>query len=160
MRKAISTQDLVVLYTEKHLTLREIAVIVGITHAGVWKRLRAAGIHVKQGEWVSVQCSYCGVPFSCRRGRWKKQKDFYCQDEHYWASRQNENFVEWRQGGRLARAIVAQHFKLERDHIVHHKDADQRNNDRANLMVFMNQSDHLKHHRGQVIHALWDGAID
>ena len=52
---------------------------------------------------------------------------------------------------------MGQYFHLEPQHIVHHKDSNQRNNDLANLLVFASASDHLKHHHGSKVSPLWDG---
>jgi len=54
--------------------------------------------------------------------------------------------------------MLAQHFALAPDHVVHHKDDNNRHNDLANLAVFADQADHMRHHRGVAVDTLWDGA--
>lgn len=157
MRRTVSTLDLVVLYTEKHLTMREIGRVVGMSGPGVMKRLHKAGITGQDGERVIRSCGYCGVEVNRPRSTGLRKNQVYCCAEHYYAARENPQFREWRQGSRLARALVAQHYPLSPIEIVHHKDGDQRHNDLANLAVYANQADHIAVHHGRMIDPIWDG---
>ena len=48
---------------------------------------------------------------------------------------------------------------LHTGEVVHHKDGNDRNNDRSNLAVYASQSDHLKAHHGKTpVTPVWDGA--
>ncbi len=115
--------------------MRQIAAMVGISHAAVHHRLKAAGITREQGTWIASTCSYCGVAFKRRRSQARHTKGSFCCAEHYYASRESD-YVPWRHGQRLARAIVSQHFDLQPLHVVHHVDKDNRNNDLSNLEVY------------------------
>ena len=157
-QNGLKTQDVVVLYTQKHLTLRQIAAQVGMSHAAVHKRLRRAGIERSQGTWVKVECGTCGKKFSKRRKRFLLSKNHYCSQNCLAVYLENPGYRPWRHGSRLARAIVGQYITLEAGWIVHHKDGDQRNNDKANLQVYASSSEHLKMHHGQTIQPLWDGS--
>lgn len=158
MRKLVKTQDLVVLYIEKHLTLREIGQLKGMSATAVMKRLRSAGITREQGERVERHCAYCGITVSQPRSQSHNVRA-YCSNEHYYAARSNPQYVQWRQGGRLARAIVSQHYRLSPIEVVHHKDGNQRHNDLANLEVYATQADHLAMHHGRQVVPVWDGAL-
>jgi predicted transcriptional regulator len=156
----VKTQDVVVMYTEKHLTMAEIGRLVGITRQGVLKHLRKAGIEHEQGTFVEVGCDLCGAQFRKRRGAWKRSREHFCSRACLHASLENPGYKPWRQGQRLAVAIVSQYHKLEQGEIVHHKDGDNRNNDRSNLAVYANHSDHLKAHHGKTpVVPVWDGAL-
>lgn len=157
-RKRVSTQHLVVLYTEKHLTMEEIGRIVGMSRQGVMKRLHAVGVTREDGTRVKRPCAYCGVVVDRPRSQARPRLSAYCSPEHYYASLENPEFQQWRHGGRLARAIVSQHYPLQRDHVVHHIDGNQRNNDLANLQVYASQADHMAVHRGRHVDSVWDGA--
>jgi hypothetical protein len=159
MKKDIKTQDLVVMFTVQHLTLREIAAKFKgkITHAGISKRLHLAGIEAKKGTWAQVHCELCGKEFDLSRSRWKRSERHYCSDACYFAIRENPNYVPWRYGQMLARAIVGQHFRLEGEMVVHHEDGNNRNNDLGNLRVFLNQAEHMKYHHKHKAVLLWDG---
>lgn len=157
-RSKVETQHLVVLYTEQHFTLRQIGVLVGMSAAGVGKRLKAAGIVAHDGEWVKASCGFCGSQLERRRSQHRDRYEIYCNTECYYASRENPGYRSWRHGSRLARAIVAQYFKLEPEHIVHHVDGDERNNNLDNLAVYASQSDHIKWHHGKgKVEAIWQG---
>jgi DNA-binding transcriptional regulator LsrR (DeoR family) len=75
----------------------------------------------------------------------------FCCAEHFYAYRPtvNPRYRQWRHGCRLARAEVAKHFALQPEHVVHHLDGDQKNNDPSNLAVFASQADHIAYHHGK-----------
>ena len=56
MGKRVDTQYVVVLYTERHLTMQQIGDMLGLTKQAIYKRLRKAGITSDQGEWVECVC--------------------------------------------------------------------------------------------------------
>ena len=155
--KAIDNQYLITLYTEHHLTMDDIGRLFGVGRQAIHKRLRKLGVKAEQGTWVTGSCAYCGVDIRRRRIYARRRENWYCCNEHYYASRMNPEFHAWRHGGRLARAIVAQHYPLSPTEIVHHKDCNQRNNDIVNLAVYANQSDHLAAHHGRKIDPVWEG---
>ncbi len=156
-KKHVNTLYLVDLYTVKHLTLRQIAGIVGMSAPGVMARLRRAGVRASDGTWVNAACAFCGQQVKKSRAVARQHLKSYCNSECYYASLEANPYRPWRQGSRVARALVAQHFALDPDHIVHHEDGDQRNNDLANLRVFASQADHMAYHRGRKVKPIWDG---
>lgn len=153
----LSPQDVVALYTQSHLTMAEIGQLCGVSRAAVHKLLRKLEVPASASEHATAVCAYCGESFDMARKRWRSTMQRFCCAEHYYASL-NKSYRPWRQGQRLARAIVCQHFALTPDHVVHHRDGDNRNNDRANLLVYASQADHMAAHRGKKIRPLWDGA--
>ena len=154
----VKTQDMVDMYTRKHLTYEQIGKLTGMSRTAVGKRLHNAGVKAEQGTWAIRQCATCGTDVRVARSRLKITKESYCNAECYAVYLENPGYKPWRQGQRIARAIVAQYFKLEPGYIVHHEDNDNRNNDRVNLRVFASQSDHLKYHHGSLdVVPLWDG---
>jgi hypothetical protein len=166
MREKVATQDLVVLVNRKGLALAEVEQITGMTRQGIWKRLRRSGELVKRRapggavcKVIQLPCAFCGAMSTKYRKRLLQaaQMKSFCNMECYAASLAQHPYEEWRHGSRLARAIVAQHYALQPDQIVHHKDGNQRNNDLSNLMVFKSNADHVAHHRGRRIIALFDG---
>ena len=161
-KKHIKTQDVVELYTIQHLSSCEIQKLIGMSRPAIMKRLKRAGVTIDQGEWVNTICDFCGIKYKLVRSRWRKTKDHYCKAECYYASRENPGYHPWRQGQRLARAIVAQYFNFSQhpNAVIHHKDGDDRNNNRDNLAVYTSNSDHIKatHHNNHNIKPLWDGA--
>lgn len=150
--------QVVVLYTSQHLTCEEIGKLHGVSRAAVYACLKRAGVTREQGSWVDVVCAFCGTPGRKRRRQWRQRLQNFCNQECYFASLEAHNYRPWRQGSRIARALVAQLFPLQIEHIVHHKDGDNHNNDRANLAVYASQADHMAHHRGRKVEPLWDGA--
>jgi len=158
-KRHIKTQDIVVMYTIQHLSSCEIQRLLGMSRTSIMKRLRNAGATTDQGEWVNVICDFCGTQYRLVRSRWRKTEKHYCKAECYYAAIENPGYHPWRQGQRLARAVISQYFSIQPEHIPHHKDGDCRNNNLNNLMVYASQSDHIKatHHNNKNIKPLWDG---
>lgn len=157
--QSVKTQDVVVWYTRDHLTLAEIAKLTGKSRQAVWKRLKRAGIKAEQGEWVITSCSFCGGEIRKRRKQWRATEKHYCNQACYHASLESPGYKPWRQGQRLARAIVSQYFRIPEGAIVHHKDLDNRNNNLTNLQVIASQGDHTRLHRtSKPVNILWDGS--
>jgi len=155
----LKTQDIVVMYTQQHLTLRQIGKLVDMSAMAVSKRHKAAGVTAHDGEWIKANCGFCGADIERRRSEHRNKFDVYCNMECYAASRESPGFKPWRHGSRIARAIVSQYFKLDQEHIVHHVDGDERNNNLDNLEVYASQSDHIKHHHGKSkVMPLWRGS--
>ena len=156
--KHVKTQDIVSWYVRDHLTMEQIGKIVGMTRMSVWKRLRSVGVTAEQGEWVHTVCAFCGSALRKRRRQWRTSEKHYCNRECYHAALENPGYKPWRQGQRLARAIVSQYFHIPEGAIVHHKDGDDRNNNCSNLLVLASNGDHVRLHRtSKQVEILWDG---
>lgn len=157
-RKNVETLHLVGMYEDQHLSLRAIGLIVGLSAVGVGKRLKKAGVDTSKGRRIAAVCAFCGADLDLMRCEIKRSRQHYCDKECYFADIENAGgHKPWRQGMRLARAVVSQHFKLLPGHVVHHKDGDNRNNDRVNLAVFINNAEHVSFHRGGDTKPIWDG---
>lgn len=162
-KSTLKPQDVVSMYSVQHLAPSEIARLTSVTRQAVWKLLQKNGVithkGVGGGTRVKVRCDYCGSEYETTRSRWRHSKEHFCGAECYYASRENPQYFQSRHGQRIARAIVSQHFNLQPDYVVHHKDGDNRNNDIANLSVYASNVDHIKatHHKNSVVCPLWDG---
>lgn len=151
-------QDVVYHYTVNHLTYEEIGKLYGVTRQAVYKVIKKQGITTQQGEHVDCECAYCGKSFTKTRKRWKSTMYHYCSENCYFASRENPAYLPWRQGLRLARAIVGQHFQLQPGHVVHHVDGNNHNNNLSNLWVFASNAEHTAFHHGKRrVDPLWKG---
>ena len=164
-KSLLKPQYIVALYRYKHLSMSEIALRASISRTAVWKILQQKGVNTHKGPdggtRVKVTCDFCGKVFEWTRSRWRNSISHihrYCSTECYYAAIENPGYRPWRQGQRLARAIINQYFSLQEGNIVHHKDGDGRNNDRSNFMVFASQADHMAYHRGREVKPLWDGS--
>ncbi len=160
-KSTLKPQDVVVLYTIQHLSCSQIAKIAGLSRQAIWKVLRFSGTNTSRGPGggtrVMIECEFCGTKKEWTRSRWRHTNHHYCSPECYYAAIENPGYHPWRQGQRLAKAIVSQYFTLQEGNVIHHKDGDSRNNDRSNLAVYQSQSAHMKHHRGSNTKPIWDG---
>jgi HNH endonuclease len=66
-------------------------------------------------------------------------------------------YVNWRYGSKIARRLVLRWFPLEKEHVVHHADRNDRNNALANLWVFASNGEHTSFHRGGAGRPIWRG---
>lgn len=148
--------NVVHMYTELHLPLRQIAKLVGKSHVAVYKQLRKAGVTAEQGEKVKEACAFCGNEIILDRARWHRNKLHFCNKECYGGYLEFPGYKPWRDS-RLARAIVSQYFRLEGEYYVGFKDKDSKNIDRNNLIVFRDFKDYIKYCQGKEVDILWDG---
>lgn len=164
---AISTEVLVEMVLGKRMKWAEVEKATGLTRQGVWKRLKRGGLYEPRcakggapGKMVEMACGFCQRPVRRYRSRMALmgQVAVYCNQQCYAAKLATHPYQESRDGSRMARVAIGRHFPIERDHMVHHKDGDQRNNVLGNLLVFASQADHMAHHRGRKVTPLFDGA--
>lgn len=160
-RMKVTTIEMVQLFTKDHLTLREISNKVGLSATAISKRLKNVGVKANDGTWVVTKCAFCQATIKRTRSRFRKNEDNYCNQECYAADLESPGYKQWRQGSRIARAIVSQYIQIPYEAIVHHKDGNDRNNDIGNLLLLANQGDHMRVHRSsKTVEPLWDGATD
>ena len=161
----MTTNQLVHFVNELRLPMRTVECRTGLTRQGIYKRLKKAGVLIPRrakdgavGVYMSVRCAWCQEEIKRRKKQIIGVMRSFCNESCYYASLETSGYIQWRQGSRIARAIVAKHFPLEREHVVHHQDGDQRNNVLDNLAVFESNAVHMAHHRGRKVVPLWDGA--
>ena len=157
-KRTKTVEQIVALYTEKHLTGEEISSKANISQVQVARILRAAGVRADQGERVQTPCGFCEAPLVVQRKRWHKQKAHYCNRECHHAAMETSAYHRWIPGCRRARAVVAKYFRLQADHVVHHKDFDQRNVEVGNLVVYADEAARRAYLQGRKVAPLWDGS--
>lgn len=133
----------------------------GVTRQAIRKLLKRYGIDTSKRKLTCV-CANCGEEIRRHRSRIRKTTRQFCDQLCYGTWLRNflgVNFVEDRNGGRIGRSKVSEHFDLQPEHIVHHEDRNQGNNELYNLRVFANQSDHMRYHRNgySSVAFLWSG---
>ena len=148
-KRRINVDKAIHLWTNKHYSANMIAKELGFSRAGVIKCLNRHGIDTGKDHRVIFDCPQCGNKVEQRKAYARKHKKHFCSFQCYMDSLENPHFKEWRHGTRIARNVIAEHIELPPGSIAHHIDSDQRNNTPENLMLFHNQSDHMKWHRTQ-----------
>jgi len=158
--------DIVRAYTIDLVPAQTIAEQYGRTRQAIYKLLHRHGIEPSNYSTIAVSCQACGKEIDRPRCRLRRAKRIFCGIDCYFAwleAHQDGTYHYNRHGMRIARNVVSRHFDLQPGHVVHHKDRDTLNNHPNNLMVFANQGDHVRWHRGQPgniygVSPLWDGA--
>jgi phage gp36-like protein len=138
----MKTEEMVKLYTESHLTMRDIGTLAGISHSAVQQRLKKAKISGKDGEMAEAICAYCGKLFFAPRSRVKIRLAMYCCTDHYYMSMvKNPSHIPSEANSRLQRAIVATKTDLSPENFVSALDGNQKNIEIGNLGVFKSITD-------------------
>lgn len=157
----VQTGYLVKLYKRKGLTMSEIGLEVGMSSAGVWRRLKQAGV---RNCWIEVECGWCERVFEKPRHAWKKSEYHYCSvtccSAATKAQHADKAYVGSKEGRERARNLVSEWFELKGGHdghIVHHVDGDEEHNELSNLWVFKNHSDHHRWHLDGRAEPIWKG---
>jgi hypothetical protein len=147
--------EMVSLYTQKHMTMRKIAAVAGVSAAWVCQCLHAAGIKREDGTQVTCLCDSCGSTFSRLRSR-ARAKRLFCSDACYSEYLRSPGYVQSRQGQRNARKAVASIYgPLPSGSVVHHEDGNDHNIEITNLKLFASHSDHMRYHHGGHVEPLW-----
>ena len=162
MTSKAAIADIVDSVTIRLERVQDVATRYGVTRQGVYKVLKRAGIDPKEYGQLQVSCFTCGESMTRHRGRVRRSKHLFCSEECYFAflkAGRGGVYIQSSHGQRMARAKVAELFDLQPGHIVHHIDRNCLNNMPENLMVFANQGDHVRHHRGFEVRPLWEGRL-
>ena len=138
-------------------TMSEIGIKYNLTRQGIWKILKKHHIDTSKHK-IQVQCLCCLQTILKHKSIVRKRTHHFCSLLCYkaWLASLSEGpYIPNRHSQRLARSVIKKIFNLQNSHVVHHRDKNTFNNSPSNLMVFANQSDHLKYHRGLNITPLW-----
>lgn len=146
----LTKEQLEDMYLVKHLTYQEIGDAFKVTRQCIYKAVKRFGIDTANGERFMVKCDYCDKEYSLTRGRYNAQRAHYCSEECYYGHKASilPKRAYNRQAKRIARAVMEHHLRrpLVKDETIHHIDGDEFNNSVENLMLFCNQSEHLRYH--------------
>jgi hypothetical protein len=147
-------------YTIRLQTMIELARQYGVTRNAVYKVLKCAGVDTSKvgAANIKVSCTSCGKEIIVKRCMFRTRKHVFCDHVCYYAFLKHGNgnpLIMNRQCSRIARTIVSKYFTLPLGSIVHHEDRNDFNNNPDNLIVFANQGDHVRHHRGFIVPILW-----
>ena len=164
MSRLTSEQQVDIIYRYRHnlATMIELAIEHGVTRQAVWKFLKSVGVETIKGP-VLVTCNACGKEILRTKARIRRTRRNFCNRRCYTAYLETGHgfgrYLPNRQGQRIARTVVSEFFKLLPGYVVHHKDRNSLNNNPSNLMVFRNNGDHTRWHRGLRVDVdvLWDG---
>jgi hypothetical protein len=149
-------------YKNNLVPMIQLAKVYGVTRQAIYKILKASSICTLKKR-IAVSCTTCGKEDYRPKCQIRNRKHLFCSWDCWQAyldagRRGSGPYIESRQGQRIGREVVSIHYPLLDSHLVHHKDRNTLNNDPHNLMVFANQGDHIRHHRGFDVSILWDGA--
>ena len=134
-------------------TLERIAAKHAVTRAAV--SLCLSRVTRRTNHMRADRACRCGCGDEVRAPRIYATRD--CYYRHVTRAGRTDG---WRQGMRLARAVVTRYFDIQPEHVVHHEDRDQHNNEPTNLWIFASQGDHLRYHRMNDAVPLWRGDRD
>lgn len=131
----ISEDELIYLYCENGLSIRQIAEMYHCNHAVITKRLRDLNIDIRSAfspEYYDNRRKTLEQSIEDKNGVWEKEKNGYLRISHE----------------RQHRYVMEQHLgrKLSKEEHVHHIDFDKDNNSLDNLFLFPTNQIHLSYH--------------
>ena len=142
-------------YQNQLVPMFELAARFNVSRQAIYKLLKRAGVDTRK-RLITVSCTACNTQIKRPKSQIRKRRHIFCSTDCYSAYLSaGGKYVQDRHSCRIARSIVKEHFDLQDTHIVHHIDKNQFNNSLDNLMVFENQGDHIRHHRGFDVKQLW-----
>jgi hypothetical protein len=156
--------EIVQLYSKKLIPMIELSKRFNISRHYVWKILNKNNINTSKAiaAHINTNCFVCDKKINVVRCHYRKTLHNFCSRECFykWLNRRDtiNPLISNRHGMRLARKIISDIFDLQPEHIVHHEDRNDFNNNLSNLRVFKNQGDHVKYHRDFDIMPVFDGS--
>jgi hypothetical protein len=140
--------DLERMYLVEHKTMDQIGREYGVTRQGVYYYVKKYGIDSDKAENVDFKCDTCGKNSRVNRKRWIRSIKHFCGFECYKKYLGGKEYNQSRTGQRIGRSVMEKRLGrlLKFGEVVHHIDGNNNNNDVKNLMLFPNNSEHIKHH--------------
>lgn len=154
-----SYAEIVNLYVNEFERTPIIAEKFNTTERSIIRLLNRLGVDTSKRKYP-VSCSACGKTLYRSRGRIRKNNNHYCDYTCLSAGLlANSDYKRRGRGVQIARQIVSEYFELSEGNVVHHIDGNNYHNNITNLMVFKNQGDHVRYHRGfkDMVVPLFDG---
>lgn len=78
-------------YTQKYVSMSEIAVKYGVSRMAIWKILRRCGVDTRKSVSgnIPTNCLWCGENITVKRYIYRKRKNNYCNEHcfHKWLKR-------------------------------------------------------------------------
>lgn len=152
--------------------MMSIATRYGKSRSAIRNMLKKAGVNTSKRK-IAVSCATCGATIHRPKCQIRNRHNNFCSYNCYYsfleAGSVHLTATEQRRGNKRARVIVENLFDLQPEHVVHHEDQFQLNNQKWNLRVFASQGDHIRYHHKQrdiaaggssriVIEPIWDGS--
>lgn len=152
--------EVIRLYVEELIPMARLAKQYCISRQAIHKLIRKAGVNILAASKITTVCKQCNRPVTKVRCQFRNTNSIFCSRQCYYEwLRSGNQYIEDRPGSRQSRKIVAAVFDLQSGNIVHHIDGNQANNSLDNLLVFKNQGDHVRHHRGITVPILWSSSV-
>jgi hypothetical protein len=129
-----------------------------VTRQCIYKVLLRYGANVTKRR-IPVSCCTCQKEIVRPRKQLRDRKRVFCSPACYAAwLKARAGYGDSSYGSRMARIKVGELFNLQEGHIVHHVDGNGLNNVLDNIVVYRNQGDHIRAHRGFDAEPIWVGA--
>ena len=137
----------ITMFTVELLPLQAIGDSFKVSRVAVRNYLNRRGIDTSKRKYP-VKCARCGRQVMRNKAWIRRVRHPYCGHKCYYKALPNPKANISRWGQMQARETVAQFFGLRPEHVVHHEDGNDLNNNPANLTVFDGHASHLWWHRG------------
>lgn len=149
--------DIMTMWNNNEMSMADMSKKYKVTRQCIYKILKKAGCDVSKRR-IPVSCNTCGKEIIRTRKQIRTRKRIFCSVDCYraWFASISQ-YDTSNYGSRVAREKVRQYFDLQEGNIVHHINGHGLDNDLDNLVVYRNQGDHLRAHRGFDAEPIWIG---
>lgn len=132
---------------ETYTPINEIAKWLGVSRQGLYKALKKYGVKQRKSKF-KVKCDGCGEEFERFYSQLKLKIKNYCSGQCYYKTVGNEDYMQNRNGCRIAKKVILGcEFHVMAPMVIHHEDGNNLNNEPYNLKVFKDHSEHMRWHR-------------
>lgn len=129
-------------------------VLGGVSRQYVSSLMKKHGVKADSAGSFYVSCDLCKKKYKITRSRWRKLKNKFCSTDCYYRFKSQKSLTHnvygksERQWQRLARSSYEKihGIKIPEGAVIHHVNGDYSDLSRENLLMFANQSDHMKFH--------------
>ena len=158
MKKESRDKQIVNSYRSDLMPIKQISQVFSLSRTTIYRILDDANVALSSK--VLRVCRWCDEDIVRYRSLVRGHNHHFCSGKDcfakYSALRKEHSLAS--PFNVLARAKIKQHFEGMQDlHIIHRIDDQIMNSDLSNILVFSNERDHIKHHRGEPVTPLWDG---
>lgn len=149
--------DIVRLFNEELVPVREIAKIHNISRQQIYNILKFYGADTSKTVRVSRECPVCDKGMLIHKSTARRTKHTFCCKQCYdiFCEVSLERYSEKNVWKRLALNEIKIHFSIKDDNSIHFKDSDRTHFNANNLIVFENEKEHLRFHKGYKVTPLW-----
>jgi hypothetical protein len=152
-------KDIVRLFKEELVPVKDLAKRYKCSRQQIYNILKSQKVDTSKTVRIERTCPVCDKKILIRKCLARRTKHSFCSQDCWWIyfAVDKEKYKESRVYSRLALSEIKIHFPdvdIEK-HSIHYKDSDTTHFNANNFMIFENEKEHLRFHKGHKVIPLW-----